>query len=97
MVWNSALWWKKATSITNSVETTRMSRYARQIEITYGQGSEYVGHEFSKSVIEEKYRITSEPSTSENLMSNAVLEQIHQVLENILWTFNIYQTYVTKN
>ena len=30
-------------------------------------------------------------------MSNAVLEQIHQVLGNLVRTFNIQQTYVDKN
>ena len=29
-------------------------------------------------------------------MSNAVLEQIHQVLVNLVHTFNINQTYVDK-
>ena len=30
-------------------------------------------------------------------MSNAVLERIHQVLGNLVQTFNIHQTYVDKN
>ena len=30
-------------------------------------------------------------------MSNAVLERIHQVLGNLVWKFNIQQTYVDKN
>ena len=30
-------------------------------------------------------------------MSNTVLELIHQVLGNLVWNFNIYQTYVDKN
>ena len=30
-------------------------------------------------------------------MSNAVLEQIYQVIGNLVWTFNISQTYVDKN
>ena len=30
-------------------------------------------------------------------MSNAILERIHQVLRNLVWTFNIQQNYVDKN
>ena len=30
-------------------------------------------------------------------MSNDVLERIHQVLRNLVWNFNIYQTYDDKN
>ena len=43
---------KIAISITNLVETTRLSRYPRPIEITYDQGSELIGHEFIKYLIE---------------------------------------------
>ena len=45
-----------------------------------------------------EYRITDKLSTSVNPMSNAVLERIHQVLGNLVRTFNIFtQTYVDKN
>ena len=30
-------------------------------------------------------------------MSNAILEQIHQVLGNLVRTFNVQQTYIDKN
>ena len=43
---------KRAISIANLVETTWMSRYPRPMEITYDQGSEFIGHEFSRSLIE---------------------------------------------
>ena len=74
-----------------------LSRYPRPIEIRYDQGSEFIGHEFIKSLIEELYRITAQPSTSVNPMYNAVLERIHQVLRNLVNTFNISQTNIDKN
>ena len=44
-----------------------------------------------------EYRITTKTSTSGNPMSNALLERIHQVLGNLVRTFNIStQTYVNK-
>ena len=88
---------KRAISIANLFETPWLSRYPRPIEITYDQGSEFIGREFRKSLIEDKYEITANLSTSGNSMSNAVLERIYQVLGNLVQTFNIYQTYVNEN
>ena len=44
-----------------------------------------------------EYGITSKPNTSGNPTSNAILEQIHQVLGNIVLTCNITQTHVEKD
>ena len=83
--------------IAKLVETTWLYRYPRPIEITYDQGSEFIGHKFIKSLIEAEYGITAKPSTLVNPMYNEVLERIHQVIGNIVRTFNISQTYVDKN
>ena len=88
---------KKVLSISNLVESTWLFRYPRPIEITYHQGSEFIGNEFRKFLIEYEYRITAKPSTLLNPISNAVLERIHQVLGKLVRTFNIYQTQVDKN
>ena len=52
--WFEVVWYyyKRAITIANLVETTWMSIYPRPIEITYDQGSEFIGHEFRKSLIE---------------------------------------------
>ena len=73
-----------------------MSRYPRPIEIMYDQGSEFISHEFRKYLIETEYGITTKPSTTVNPMSNALLEQIHQVLGNLVQTYNIAQAYVDE-
>ena len=75
----------------------RLTRYTRPIQITYDQGSEFIGHEFRKSLIEAEYRITSKPSTLVNPTSNEILEWIHQVLGNLVHTFNIKETYAEKD
>ena len=87
---------KTAISIADLVENTCLSRYPRPIEITYNQGSEFIGHEFRKSLIEIEYGITAKPSSLGYPMSNSLLEQIHQVLGNLVWTFNIQQTYIDE-
>ena len=87
---------KRAISIVNLFETTWLYRYPIPIEIMYHQGSEFIGHEFRKYVIEEEYRIVAKPSTSGNPMSNAILERIYQVILNLVQTCNITQSYADK-
>ena len=43
---------KTAISIVNLFETTWLTRYPRSMEITYYQRSEFIGHDFRKSLIE---------------------------------------------
>ena len=71
---------KIVISTAKLVETTWLTRYIRPMEIMYGQGSEFIGHEFIKSLLEKEHGITTKPSTSANHNSNAILERIHKVL-----------------
>ena len=48
---------KRAISILYLFETMWMPRYHRPMEITYEKGSEFIGHEFRKSLIKEEYGI----------------------------------------
>ena len=64
---------KRTITILKLVETTWLSRYPIQIEITYDQGKEFISYEFRKSLIENEYGVTSKPITSGNPMSNAIL------------------------
>ena len=89
---------KIAISFANLAETTCMSIYPTPIESTYDQESYFIGNGFRKNLIETEYGMVSKPSTLGNPMSNVVLEQIYQVLENILRIFNIStQSYFDKN
>ena len=75
-----------------------MSSYPRPIEITHDQGKEFIVHGFRRSLIETEYGITAKPNTLSNPMSNEALERIHQVLENLVRTFNIStQTYIDED
>ena len=66
--------------IRNLDETKRLPRYPKPTEITYGKGSEYIGHKFKKSLTEIEYRITAKPSNSVNTTSSEILERVQQVL-----------------
>ena len=72
-------------------------RYPRPMEITYDQGSECIGNEFRKYLIEMEYGIVAKPITSGNPMSNAILEHIHKVLGKLVRICNITQSYVDKD
>ena len=80
---------KIAISIANLVETMWLSRYSIPTEITYDQGSEFIRNEFRKSLTEREYGITAKPITSRKPTSNTILEWIHQVMVNLVLTFNI--------
>ena len=54
---------KRAISIANLVETKWLYIYPRLMEITYEQGSEFIGNEFIKYLIEEEYGIIAKPNT----------------------------------
>ena len=56
--------YKRVISIVNLVENKWLSRYPIPMEIMYDQGSEFIGHEFIKSILEKEYGITAKPSTS---------------------------------
>ena len=60
----------------------------------YNQGSEFIINEFRKSLIEIEYGISANPITLMNPTSNAILEQIHQVLGNLVQAYKIKETYV---
>ena len=51
--------------------------------------SEFIVHEFRKSLIETKYGITANPSTSGNPTPNAKLERVDQVLGNLVQSIDI--------
>ena len=75
-------------SIVNLVETTWLTRYPRPTEIMYDQGSEFIGPDFIKYLIEIEYGIVDKSSTLVDPKTSAVLEQIHQVMGNLVRTYN---------
>ena len=45
-------------------------------------------------LIEAKYYIKEKPASSGNPQENTIIERIHQVLGNLVWTYNIHTIYV---
>ena len=88
---------KKSMMIVDLVETTCMSRYPWSSEITYDHGSEFLGHKFKNSLIEEEYVILTKPATAGNPQANSFIERTHKVLANLIRTFEMDQKYVDED
>ena len=79
---------KKSITIANLMEMTWLSRYPRPSLIQYDQGSEFIGNDF-RSTCQNEYGIKTKPSLTKNPQSNAIIERIHQVISNMIKTFEL--------
>ena len=52
----------------------------------YDRGSEFIGHEFKKSLIQEEYGIKAKLNTLGNPNYNIILERLQSVLGNLVRT-----------
>ena len=87
---------KTAMEIANLVETTWLIRYPCPVEITYDRGGEFLSREFKNILIEQEYGIKTKTASSRNPQANTIIERIHQVLGNIIRSFNLHDTYVDE-
>ena len=85
---------KKAMTIATLVETMWLVQYPWPAVITYYQGGEFLGHEFKNSLIQYEYGIETRPASPGNPQANATIERMHQVLGNLVCTYNLQETYV---
>ena len=79
---------KLATTVAQAVEQTWLCRYPWPKKITYDKGSEFMA-EFGKMIVEE-YGIVKRAIRPRNPQANSILERIHQVIGNMIKTFQIY-------
>ena len=79
---------KQSNTIANLVYQTWFCRYPRPTIITYDQGNKFLGHAFKNDLIKIEYVIKAKCETTENLQANSILETIHQVIVNLVRTFD---------
>ncbi len=84
---------KQSITVANIAEQQWFSRYPWPTQITFDRGSEFIGQDFQK-MIKEDYGITAKPITVRNPQSNAIVERIHQVIGNIIRTFELESNYL---
>ena len=83
---------KRSITVANITEQEWSSRYPWLTQITYDRGSEFIGQDFQK-IIKEDYGIKGKQITLRNPQINAICERVHQVIGNIIRTFELESNY----
>ena len=86
---------KRPITLANIVEQEWLTRYPWPTQITYDRGSEFIGQDF-QTMIKEDYGITRKPITVRNPQANAIVERVHQVIGNIIRTFELQDNYLDE-
>jgi transposase InsO family protein len=86
---------KRAITVANIAEQEWLSRYPWPTQITFDRGNKFIGHEFRHTVTHD-YGIKCKPITVRNPQANAIVERIHQVIGNIIRTFDLENNYLDE-
>ena len=79
---------KTAAEIVDITEKKWFTRYPLPQRIVFDHSTEFMA-EFSK-MFQNDYGLKMKPITTRNPQSNAIIEQIHQTIGNIIRTFDVY-------
>jgi transposase InsO family protein len=86
---------KRAITIANIAEQEWFCRYPWPTQVTFDRGKEFMGEEFKRMLIED-YGIKRKPITVRNPQANAIIERIHQVIGNMIRTFELEDNYLDE-
>jgi transposase InsO family protein len=86
---------KRSVTVANIAEQEWFSRYPWPTQVTYDRGSEFIGHDF-QDMLKNDYGIKRKPITVRNPQANAIVERIHQVIGNIIRTFELQDNYLDE-
>ena len=87
---------KKSITVANIIEQEWFSRYPWPTQVTYDRGSKFIGTDF-QTMIKQDYGIKRKPITVRNPQANAIVERVHQVIGNIIRTFELQENYLDKD
>src|SRR5687768_17805497 len=79
---------KKSITVANIAEQEWFSRYPWPTQVTYDRGSEFIEQDFQKMIVRD-YGIKKKPITVRNPQANAIVERIHQVIANMIRTYEL--------
>jgi hypothetical protein len=88
---------KQSITVANIIEQEWFSRYPWPTQVTFDRGSEFIGQRLSKN---DKGRLWSKGKTYitvRNPQANAIVERVHQVIGNIIRTFELENNYLNDN
>jgi transposase InsO family protein len=86
---------KRSITVANIAEQEWFSRYPWPTQITFDRGSEFIGKDF-QTMIKNDYGIKGKPITVRNPQANAIVERVHQVIGNIIRTFELEDNYLDE-
>jgi hypothetical protein len=84
---------KQSITVAIIIEQEWFSRYPWPTQVTFDRGSEFIGQDFQK-MIKEDYGVKAKPITVRNPQANAIVERVHQVIGNIIRTFELENNYL---
>ena len=86
---------KQSDTVANVVEQEWLNRYPWPTQITYDRGGEFIGAEFQAMI--KDYGIKRKPIAVRNPQANAICERVHQVIGNIVRTFELQTNYLDED
>ena len=87
---------KRSITIANIVEQEWFCRYPWPTQVTFDRGSEFMGGDF-RTMLKEDYGIKQKPISVRNPQANAIVERIHQVIGNMVRTFELETTEINED
>jgi transposase InsO family protein len=86
---------KKSITVANIIEQEWFSRYPWPTQVTFDRGNEFIGQDFQK-MLKDDYGVKTKPITVRNPQANAIVERVHQVIGNIIRTFELEKNYMDE-
>jgi transposase InsO family protein len=86
---------KRAITVANIAKEEWFFRYPWPTQVTFDRGSEFIGHEFKKML--DDHGVKKKPITTRNPQANAIVEQVHQTIGNIIQTFELHENYLDEH
>jgi hypothetical protein len=83
-------------TVANIAKQEWLSRCPWPTQITYDRGSDFIGKDF-QSMIKHDYGIKGKPITVRNPQANAIVERDHQVIGNIIQSFELESIYLEED
>jgi transposase InsO family protein len=86
----------QSITVASKIEREWFSRYPWPTQATLDRGSKFIGQDFQK-MIKKDCGVKAKPITVRNPQANAIVERVHQVIANIIRTFELENNYLDDN
>src|SRR5688500_15805739 len=87
---------KRSITVANIAEQEWFSRYPWPTQVTFDRGNGFIGKDFTKMLVTD-YGIKRKPITIRNPQANGIVERIHQVIANMVRTYELETNYLDED